>query len=174
MEARVGCSIKDLFCLQFGISPDYFDERIQTIFLDGNPVDDADTAMVREGSHIALSAAMPGLVGAVLRKGGFYSPMRREISYREEGMSGSLEQGLVNIKLFNLLLKDLGPAFLERGIGIKGNDLEDFFKRQAGDFWMGLREASMDGKGIDRDGLLKMRFPNMIILLKVRPLTHLL
>ena len=73
MKVKVGCSISELFSGQFNISPEYFKDRVQTIFLEGNPVDDTRTAIVKDGSHIAISGAMPGLVGAVLRKGGFYS-----------------------------------------------------------------------------------------------------
>jgi len=66
VRARVGCSIKTMLCEQFGVSPEYMEDRIKTIFLDGKTVDDVDSAIIKDGSTLALSAAMPGLVGATL------------------------------------------------------------------------------------------------------------
>ncbi len=169
MKVQVGCSIKDLFCGQFGLNPGYFEERVQTIFLDGNPVDDAGSAVVRAGSHIALSAAMPGLVGAVFRKGGYYSSLRKEISYKEGVKQGSQRDGVVFIKLFNLLLKDLGPDFLGRGIWVEGKDLDDFFKRQSKGFENGFSSALMDGRELGLEQLSTMQWPDRRVFLKVRP-----
>ena len=53
--------------------------------LDGKPVDDIGAALVQDGSTLALSAAMPGLVGATLRRGGAYSSFRSAITYHETG-----------------------------------------------------------------------------------------
>ncbi len=64
VKARLGESIRSLLCKQFGLDPDYVKNRIQTAFLDGKPVDDFDSAIVREGSVLTLSGAMPGLAGA--------------------------------------------------------------------------------------------------------------
>ncbi len=46
-----------------GLERGFIEERIQTIFLDASPVDDLASATVADGSSLALSAAMPGLVG---------------------------------------------------------------------------------------------------------------
>jgi len=70
LKAQVGCSMKRFLIEGIGLSPEYIAERIQTIFLDGSPVDDLDSAIIKDGSHLALSAAMPGLVGAAMRRGG--------------------------------------------------------------------------------------------------------
>ena len=53
----VGGNIKDLLSLQLEIPPDYVENRIQTIFLDGKAVDDLGETMIRDGSTLALSAA---------------------------------------------------------------------------------------------------------------------
>jgi len=167
MNAQVGCSIKDLFCGQFGVTSEYFEGRVQTIFLDGKPVDDANSAIVKSGSHIALSGAMPGLAGAILRKGGFYASMRSEISNREKVKAERLKEGVVFFKLFNLLLKDLGPHFLGRGLWIKGYDLERFFQKQSDDFWTGFCSAKLDGKDLFLEELISMKWPKRQIFLQV-------
>ena len=66
IEASLDCNLKYLLCDQIGMAPDYLEKRLQTVFLDGQPVDDVEQTIVGEGSVIALSGR-PGLVGAVLR-----------------------------------------------------------------------------------------------------------
>ena len=168
VKARVGCSAKILLCRQLGLNPKYLEERIQTIFLDGRPVDDVNSAIIEHGSTLALSAAMPGLAGAILRKGGPYASMRNQISYRQAPTSKPLQDGVILLKLFNLLLKDLGPTFLKQGIWINGKDLSDFFKRQPDDFWAGCHMAQLDGKDVDVAELLEMKWTGKEVLLQVR------
>ena len=42
VKVQIGCSIKTILCEQFGLDPEYVEDRIQTIFLDGKMVDDID------------------------------------------------------------------------------------------------------------------------------------
>lgn len=168
VKVQVGSNIKSLLCRQFGLSPEYLEKRIQTIFLDGKPVDDVDSAIVKQGSTLALSAAMPGLVGATLRRGGYYAQMRSQISYREDTGSQATHEGMIFLKLFNLLLKELGPSFLKRGILIKGKDLSDFFKRQPDDFWAGCKEARLDDEKIDLETLKEIIWADEYVFLHLR------
>jgi len=113
------CPVGDFLTGQLGIDPAYIRDRIATVFLDGSVVDDLTTAIVRPGSTLTLSAAMPGLVGATLRRGGFYSAMRSEISWKagdgeRDGADGP--PGTVRLKLFNTVLREIGPALLQRGV----------------------------------------------------------
>jgi hypothetical protein len=170
VKVQVGSNIKSLLCQQFGLSPEYLEKRIQTIFLDGKPVDSVDSAIVKEGSTLALSAAMPGLVGATLRRGGYYALMRSQISYREESAPAPHHEGMIFLKLFNLLLKELGPSFLKRGILIKGKHLSDFLKRQPDDFWAGCKEAKLDDEKIDLETLKEINWADEYVLLQ--PRTH--
>src|SRR3974390_2487370 len=108
----VGCSLKSRLCDQFGIPADYVTERVTTIFFDNRPVDDLDHTIVQDGSRITLSAAMPGLVGATMRRGSFYAAFRQGISHGMDMGSAARCNGAVRVKLFNLLLAELGPLFL--------------------------------------------------------------
>jgi hypothetical protein len=131
LTATVGCDIQCLLCDQFKLDPEYLADRISTIFLDGKPVDDVASAVVRDGATLALSAAMPGLVGATFRKAGHLAPFRGEISYQKEAECPTASQdGWITLKLFNLLLSELGPLFLKRGIWIGGGVLRDALNRQ--------------------------------------------
>lgn len=129
VPVRLGCSVKSLLADQFNILPEYIDARIKTVFLDGRPVDDFTKAMVTDGITLALSAAMPGLVGACFRSGGILSPFRSGISYRDTGQScENKESGHIRIKLFNLLVKEIGPGLLKRGIRIRLEALAGIFR----------------------------------------------
>lgn len=74
VDLPVACSVRELLCGQLGVAPEYLEGRIQTIFLNSRPVDDPATATVTPGATLALSGPMPGLAGAICRKGGATTP----------------------------------------------------------------------------------------------------
>lgn len=131
LQTRIGRSIRDMLCHGFGVSPEYLENRIETIFLNGKPVDDAGSAIVRDGSVLALSAAMPGLVGSTFRKGGHLAAFRSTITHPKEEADVPVYKGVFILKLFNLLVRELGPVFLKRGVWIRKNELEAFLRRQS-------------------------------------------
>lgn len=149
VEARVGCTLDRLLSRQWGISPDYVASRITTIFLNGRAIDDVTTALVGENAVIALSGAMPGLVGATMRRGGYYAAMRQGITYRETSAPVSEREATVRVKLFNLLLPELGPGFLLRGIILAAGELADFLGGKPASFWRGCASALLNGVAID-------------------------
>jgi len=128
VPATVGGSLRSLLCDQFAIPPDYVTDRITTLFLDNSPVDDLDHTIIRDGSRVTLSAAMPGLVGATMRRGGFYSALRQGISHIIENSAATGQSGIVRLKLFNLLLAELGPLVLARGLILEQAELDGILK----------------------------------------------
>ena len=112
-----------------GIAEDYLENRVQTLFLNGKPVDDVDAMKVSDGSTLALSAAMPGLAGATLRKGGKYAAFRQQISLGSDSPVPVLRKGRMILKLFNQVTEEQGPAVLTKGIGISGGDLLDVIRK---------------------------------------------
>lgn len=153
LKTQVGCSVKTLLCEHLGINPEYLEDRIQTIFMDGKPVDEIESVMVREEAVLALSTAMPGLVGSTFRRGVHLAAFRSTLTHqKEDGTDIPEREGIIVIKLFNLLIRELGPAFLERGIWIKRDDLKDFLDCQLDDFWAGCKAVRKDGNetGADR------------------------
>ena len=145
----VGETIEDLLSLHLGIPPEYVENRIQTIFLDGEAVDDLGEAVVRDGSTVALSAAMPGLVGATLRRGGACASLRQSITFSPGGEASPQKEGRIVLKLFNLLVPELGPHLLAQGIRLKGEELNRFLGGLPKDFWDKCREVVMNGRKID-------------------------
>jgi hypothetical protein len=111
---------------QLGIDPGYVKGRITTVFLDGKVVDALEAVTVHDGSLLALSAALPGLVGATLRMGGAYSAMRSAISKGADVTGAPLpagSRGVVRVKLFNLLIGELGPVLLRHGILLEPSEV---------------------------------------------------
>jgi len=168
VEGNVGCSVRAFLCEQHGIAPEYLEKRIQTIFLDGKPVDNVDMAIVEDGATLSLSAALPGLVGAVMRRDGYYAPMRDQISYKEEFTSPKIKPGKVFMKLFNLPLIELGPMFLKRGILVSGNTLHEVLAAHADDFRKGCRSVLVNGQNFDLDKLREMDVRPGEIFLQVK------
>jgi hypothetical protein len=129
VEILAGSSIRQIIVDQLGIAEDYLEKRVQTLFLNGKPVDDVDTMKVSDGSTLALSAALPGLAGATLRKGGKYAAFRQQISLGGDSSAPVLRKGRMILKLFNQVAEELGPEVLKKGIGISGGDLVDFIQK---------------------------------------------
>jgi hypothetical protein len=128
IKTPVGGSVQDFLVRQLGLNPEVIDEKIQTIFLNGKAVDDPGQAFLTDGASLALSGALPGLVGATMRRGGFYSSLRDPITFQGgPGFQGS-QKGAIVLKLFNILLKDLGPQILENGFMIEESKLLDFLR----------------------------------------------
>jgi hypothetical protein len=128
VPATVGCTLKSLLCDQFAIPADYVTDRITTIFLDNSPVDDLDRTIIQDGSRVTLSAAMPGLVGATMRRGGFYAALRQGISHVMGSGAAAGESGTVRVKLFNLLLAEIGPLVLARGLMLEQDEVSEVLK----------------------------------------------
>ena len=168
MNVQTGCSVKELLCRQFRIPEDYLDERIKTIFLNAKVVDDISSATVVEGSQLALSGAMPGLVGAILRSGGFYASMRGQISYDQYTPSSLLRAGKITLKLLNLVVKELGPAFLEQGVGFNGVKLQEFISHRLEELKAGGATNELDGQPIETDDLLELDWDDKTVFLQVR------
>lgn len=146
---EVGRSIKDLLLSDLGITPEYLENRVQTVFLDGKAVDDLESAVIHEGSTLALSGALPGLVGATLRRGGAYAALRRAITLSSGKESIPQKEGRVVIKLFNLLVPEIGPPLLARGFWFSGKDLDQFLKKRDEKFWSGCLTARIGEQKID-------------------------
>jgi hypothetical protein len=132
VPAHAGCTLKSLLCDQFAIPADYVTDRITTIFLDNRPVDDLERTIAQDGARVTLSAAMPGLVGATMRRGGFYAALRQGISHVAGSGTSAVECGTVRVKLFNLLLAELGPLVLARGLILEQGELADLLKNIPG------------------------------------------
>jgi hypothetical protein len=167
VKTQAGCSIKDLLCEQLQIKEEYLDKRIQTLFLNGKAVDDVETAYLQDDATLALSAAMPGLVGATFRKGGTFAPMRNSISY-DAGISIQGEgEARVKLKLFNMVLKELGPVFLANDVWIQVDKFKQFLAKYLTEIKATCSLFQLDGENVDIAEFEEMNLKNEEILLQV-------
>lgn len=89
LEAPPGLSARAFMAEVLGFPAAYIEGSVSTVFLNDQPVDDIDAARVGEGSRLALSAAMPGLVGAVMRRRSPYASFREAISHHGDPSAGA-------------------------------------------------------------------------------------
>jgi len=151
---QAGTPLQSFLCNRVGIDPDYLDKRVQTVFLNGKAVDDFHTAIIRNGDVLALSGAMPGLAGATLRRGGYFGRMRGEISHIAQPQPVECTQGLVKVKLFNLIVKETGPLFLQTGIVVGGEDFLAAVGASPDRFLSGCLSVQRDGSPMAPERLL--------------------
>lgn len=106
-----------------GFTPDYLEQTVQTIFVDGVAADSLDKELAG-GSTVALSAAMPGLAGAIFRRHGMHGSLRsRPASVKH---ATSEHGGYVTLKLFNSIASDRVKDLLTRSILVHGQAFRTF------------------------------------------------
>ena len=111
-----------------GCDRDYISTRVETIFVNGNAVDSLAEPLA-PGMTVALSAAMPGLAGAIFRKGGLHKSLRSRPSSTR---TVNPDEGYVSIRLFNQVAADLAEPLLTRGVLMRGPALARFVRNRAG------------------------------------------
>jgi hypothetical protein len=145
-------TVQHTLCRQLGVAEKYLRDRVQTVFLNGKAVDDETTAVVRDGDRLALSASMPGLVGATMRKGGFFSGLRAAISHRESSeTAASKSNAVITIKLFNMIATEIGGVFLRKGILLKGDQFQAWWGGVEDDLRGQIGSAAIDGQALEID-----------------------
>jgi hypothetical protein len=164
------CHLEILLCERLEIPQDYVIHRIQTVFVNGRAVDDVSTARVADGAVVALSAAMPGLVGATLRRGGRLTRLRSAISHRcLDSIPQDVAPGLVTIKLFNLVCDELGPVLLARGVDLPPGDLDDFLADHWDEIAAECRSVRVDGAFREPGARPALNAPGRPVHLQVMP-----
>ena len=123
-----GISIYDFLTEICAIESNYIQENIKTVFINNSPADNLHNVFIAPGMTCALSGAMPGLVGAMMRMGGYYSALRNEISCKEGQPAEKGKETAVKLKFFNRILNDLAPVFLKKGVFLKKDDLLFFME----------------------------------------------
>ena len=133
-----------------GADLEYLQKEVQTIFIDGVAADDLEQKLF-PGQTLAISAAMPGLAGAIFRKGGLHSTLRSS-SVKDQIQPDAT--GYVNLKLFNSVATDLIVPLLKDGILLTGIHLFKFISRRE-ELFRGETELKLDGSEISLEELLE-------------------
>ena len=168
LAVDVGCSVHSLLSDQLDLDPDYVNHRIQTAFLDGKPVDRMDRATVRDGSVLALSAALPGLLGATLRKDGHYASLRGGITHTEPTAACDEGPGRVIVKVFNVLLGELAAPLFRKGVVVPWERLEPRIRQGGPRLIDAIHAARLDGKPLPTEDLPRLPWdPETRVLLSL-------
>jgi hypothetical protein len=169
VHAVVGCNLQELLSNQLGIDENYLQTRVQTIFLNNSPVDDTAATTVPDGATLSLSAAMPGLNGAVMRKGGILASLRQSISQHNDNECSEPRRGKIKLKLFNLVAKEIGPDFLASGILVKGQALAEVIALQTPRFWQSVHYVEIDKVRYEAERLRTLDISSRDVFLQVSP-----
>lgn len=151
VEVITGRNVRDTM-RELEITDEECRTLVRTVFLDGRPVDDFDASTVPAGASLALGAAMPGLVGAVLRSGSPISVFREDIS-AGTGKTALPSPGWITLKAFNMVAEALMPRLLARGIRLKAAQLEQLLAA-APEFQAVLSSIRADDSTIELETLL--------------------
>lgn len=168
IHTQTGCSIRALLSGRLGIDNVYIDQRIQTIFLDGRAIDEIDHTIVESESVLALSGAMPGLAGAVFRKGGKFSPMRSTAEAGYKSQSKHLTDGFLILKMFNQVAADIGPLFLQNGIYVSGGIFHRFLNQKIQDLIKISAVMDIGGKNQSLEDAVSIDFSVAEVLLTIK------
>jgi hypothetical protein len=143
LETAHSATVRSILSSSLGLSADYVARRVTTIFLDGTPVDNLDTP-VHDRATLSLSGAMPGLVGAAMRSGGPLSGMRASISFASTGITEG--PGTIRVKLFNVVLHDVGRDLLAQGIMVEPSAFLETMERLPARWWERCTQVAFNGK----------------------------
>ena len=84
-----------------GFDPNYISENIQTIFLDGNALDNLEHPLTQSEHIVALSAAMPGLAGAIFRRNSLCAALRTQ-QEKPQVTDQEKNEIIIHLKLFKV------------------------------------------------------------------------
>ena len=57
---------------------------------------------------------------------------------------------------------------LQKGVRVKGKDLQEFLEKRASSFWQGCLDVRLKGKKLDPARLVEMKWPEGDVLLTVQ------
>lgn len=135
-----------------GFTMEYIVDRVQTIFLDGNAIDDLQTPLNNDENILAISAAMPGLAGAIFRMNSLHAALRTKGDV-EQMLTDDDDQILVTLKLFNMIAQERGGEILKRGVFLSGNSISNFLSERP-TLFNKILGIKLDGKTCYPDTIL--------------------
>lgn len=156
--------IRDFLIGLPGFSAEYIESAVQTIFHNGVAADSLESPL-HAGDTLALSAAMPGLAGAIFRREGMHASLRSKVEEPVNAASG--REGFVLVKLYNQIGADRAVDALLDGARISGASLVSFIKRRV-DLRGGGVRIFHEGHRISTDELLNLVSTKQQIELSLR------
>lgn len=135
-----------------GFTADYITDQVQTIFLNGVATDDMETELAGPNPVLAISAAMPGLAGAIFRKNSLHAALRTTQSKQRQASSDN--DVLITLKLFNAIARDRGAKLLRHGVTLSAAGIVKFLNSRSTISAL-ILTINIDGRQIPKDDMVK-------------------
>lgn len=124
IAATVGRSVSEFLRQELGLNEEQL-AGLDSIVLDGQPVDDPAAAVVTDGARLALAAGLPGIAGLALRSDSPIKALRARLG------AGRTEEtaprpGRVTLCLYSLAQGQLAAHFLRRGLWVTSEQLQRY------------------------------------------------
>jgi hypothetical protein len=126
VEVDQGTTIGELLFSLPGFSEEYVKTRVETIFLNGLPADNLQQQLFGKKAVIAISAAMPGLAGAIFRKDGIHASLRTTTAGKLSSVNAPEAPITIRLKLFNMISKDRGEQLFSNSCVVSAKSLIQF------------------------------------------------
>lgn len=167
VERNVPTPVGELLASLPGFTMQYIRERIETIFLNGLPVDDLETIITGPSPVLAISAVMPGLAGAIFRKNSFHAALRTSTSDSLADRSQSTEKIIIRLKFFNIIATEKGATILHNGCLMRSESVLKFinYRRNLFSHLLSLR---YDDKPISLDDLGSLLLTSKTVFLRIQ------
>jgi len=146
IEISPGNSVQELLHKELNIPEQTIQKQIKTIFLNQNPVDDLQIT-VPDQSTLTLSGAMPGFLGACMRVNSPYAKMRESLSgtaYSNSKGSVNSNTIIVRLKIFNVLVPEIGPLVLQKGILLSREKFQDHLENLPANFYKSSQQVKIN------------------------------
>ncbi|MDR2892717.1 MAG: hypothetical protein LBV80_06500 [Deltaproteobacteria bacterium] len=114
LDCTVGITLSELLRHELALSDEQL-APVDTLILDGMPVDEPEKTVVPDNSRLALACALPGIAGLAMKKGSAVRGLRYHITHGLDESSAP-HSGWISLFLYSLTLPQLAGHFLTRGI----------------------------------------------------------
>jgi hypothetical protein len=115
LDCLTGIALSRLLREELALPPENL-ARIDVLLLDGMPVDQPDSALVRDGARLALAAGLPGVAGLAMKSNSAVRGLRPGITFMAgEQAEAKPGAGRVELALFSLAIPLLARHVLAKG-----------------------------------------------------------
>lgn len=148
-----GSSVRSILVDQFGISPELVEKDLRTVFVNGKPVDDIDTATPKDKDVLAIASPMPGLAGITMGRNSPTSGFRADITYCSDSDSeeSAGAPGVLTLRLFTTAADRVGKHFLSRGVTVSSAKLLEFLQQEGLEL---IAKFTVGGEDVAGDAIL--------------------
>lgn len=124
IQATVGLPVAEFLRRELELSEKRLAE-LDSVVLNGQPVDDPASAVVGDGARLALAAGLPGIAGLALRSDSPLKALRARLG-ENRTETAAPQPGRVTLCLYSLAQGRLAGHFLRRGLWVTPDQLRRY------------------------------------------------